>query len=210
VCISCSSTRVRNLRIGVNRAREELQVLAGRPVGEVTASTGELPDADVLVGTEALLHRVDPASGFAVVAFVDFDQELMAPRVRATSEAMALLALASRVVRGRRGRVVIQTRQPDHPAVRAAAASDPVLALEGQNEIREVLRLPPQWAVAVVRGDAAAEWVHGLNGVELSGPDPKGAWMVRAPGAEVLSDALASHPRPATGELRVAVDPGRL
>ena len=87
----------------MTRAREELEALAGRPVGEVTAATGRLPDADVLVGTEAVLHRLSPADGFGAVAFVDFDQELLAPRVRAGEEALALLAHASRLVGGRPG-----------------------------------------------------------------------------------------------------------
>jgi primosomal protein N' (replication factor Y) len=210
VCTRCSSTRVRNLRIGVSRAREELASLAGRKVGEVTAATGELPEAEVLVGTEALLHRLDPRSGVTTVGFVDFDQELLAPRVRASAEALALLALASRVVRGRTGRVMVQTRQPDHPVVRAAVSADPLLALEGQEPIRRSLQLPPFVSVALVRGDAAAAWVGGLRGVDVSGPDPSGAWMVKAADPASLCDALAAHPRPATGGLRVAVDPARV
>jgi primosomal protein N' len=55
VCASCGSTVLKQLRIGVARAKEELEAVAGRPVGEVTASTKELPGEDVLVGTEALL-----------------------------------------------------------------------------------------------------------------------------------------------------------
>lgn len=210
VCMDCGSTRVRALRIGVSRAREELEALAGRPVGEVTAADRDLPATEVLVGTEALLHRLGPGSGVSAVAFADFDQELLAPRATAPSRALAMVALASRVVRGRAGRVLIQTRQPDHPVVRAAAASDPLLALEGQDEMRRALRLPPHAAVAVVRGDAAASWVPALEGVEVTGPDPGGAWLVRAPGSAALCDALAAAARPATGTLRVAVDPAGL
>ena len=78
--------------------REELESLAGRPVGEVTAETTTLPDAPILVGTEAVLHRVGAVDG---VAFLDFDQELLAPRYRAGEEALVLLARASRLVGGR-------------------------------------------------------------------------------------------------------------
>ena len=52
----------------------------------------------MVVGTEAVLHRVASADA---VAFLDFDQELTAPRYRAAEQALALLALAGRVVRGR-------------------------------------------------------------------------------------------------------------
>ena len=61
------------------------------------------------------------------MAFLDFDQELLAPRYRAGEEAMSLLIQAARLV-GRRekgGRVVIQTRIPQHPVLQAAVNADP-------------------------------------------------------------------------------------
>ncbi|HET6795081.1 MAG TPA: hypothetical protein VFH45_11590, partial [Acidimicrobiales bacterium] len=180
VCARCGSTRLKNLRVGVRRAAEELAVLAGRPVGEVTASTADLPVEDVLIGTEALLHRLDPTSGFATVVFVDFDQELLVPRVGAASQAMALVARAARIVRGRTGRIVIQTRLPDHPVIRAATHADPTIALEGEGDLRRQLRLPPFASMALVYGDAAGPWVNDLKAVEVSGPDAAGRWMVRA------------------------------
>lgn len=211
VCNNCGSIRFKALRVGTTRAREELEVLAGRPVGEVTASTAGLPEADVLVGTEALLRRLTPAHGLGAVAFVDYDQELLAPRVRAGDEALSLLALASRLVRGRRGRVLIQTRIPDHPVVRAAASADPGIAVEAERGLRESLRFPPFAAVAIVRGEAAEKYVDGLRtqpGVEALGPHDD-RWLVKAPDQSTLSNALAAVPRP-PGTLRVAVDPARL
>ena len=210
VCASCGSTVLKQLRIGVARAREELEALAGRPVGEVTASTKEAPPEDVLVGTEALLRRLSPADGFPAVVFVDFDQELLAPRMRAGDEALALLALASRLVGGRAGRVLVQTRVPEHPAVRAALLADPAILAESETASRRELRFPPFAEVAVVSGDGAPEFLSGLVGtpVEVLGPSG-GEWMVKAPDQATLSDALTSLPRPG-GRLRVAVDPARL
>ena len=40
VCAECGSTVLRNLRMGVTRAREELAALVGEPVGELTADSG--------------------------------------------------------------------------------------------------------------------------------------------------------------------------
>lgn len=210
VCAACGSTRLKARRVGTARAREELEALAGRAVAEVNASTTDLPDRDVLIGTEALLNRLDPSSGVAAVAFVDFDQELLAPRVRSAEEALSLLARASRLVRGRVGRVVIQTRVPEHPVVAAAVRADPALAEDGQAELRRALQLPPYGALALVHGDAAADWVASLSGVQVLGPDPSGRWMVKAADHAALCDALAAVPRPATGTLRVAVDPARI
>ena len=233
VCALCGSTVLRRLRIGVTRAREELEALAGRPVGEVSASTAELPGADVLVGTEALLRRLSPSDGFGAVAFVDFDQELLAPRVRAGSESLGLLAMASRLVGGRAGRVLVQTRVPDHPALRSALLAEPGILVEAEMEVREGLRFPPYAAVALVSGEGAGEYVSGLSAasaaqaaevasaaqaeaeqaaevaqVEVLGPED-GEWLVKASDHSILSDALAGVPRPAA-RLRIAVDPARI
>jgi primosomal protein N' (replication factor Y) len=210
VCAACGSTALKRLRVGVSRAREELETLAGRPVAEVTASTSELPGADVLVGTEAVLHRVRRAD---VVAFLDFDQELVAPRFRAGEQALSLLARAARVVGGRRsgGRVLVQTRLPEHPAIAAALFADPDRLAHAEMAMRQALRLPPTTAMAVVSGpgaDAYAAGLTGLLGIELLGPDD-GRWLVRAPDHQVLADALASVARPPE-RLRVEVDPLRV
>ena len=210
VCARCGSTALKALRIGVTRAREQLEALIGRPVGELTATATEVPGAEVIIGTEALLRRLDPGSQVSAVAYVDFDQELLAPRVRAADEALALLALGSRLVRGRPGRLLVQTRLPDDPVLNAARSADPSVALEGQEDLRRALRLPPFGSLAVVYGDAAAGWVTRLAEVEVVGPDSAGRWMVKADGATGLCNALSSVPRPSTGSLRVAVEPGRL
>lgn len=210
VCTVCTSTVFRRLKVGVSRAREELEALTGRPVGEVTASTESLPGSDLLIGTEAVLHRLGPGDGYRTVVFVDFDQELSAPRFRAASEALSLLALGSRLVAGRQGRVAVQTRQPEHPVIRAAVMGDPAILAEWDAQLRRALQLPPYRALALVSGDAAGEYVAGLRdqGAEVLGPRD-GEWMVKAPDAEALASALGSVPRPA-GRLRVAVEPARL
>jgi primosomal protein N' (replication factor Y) len=209
VCAACGSIRLRLHRIGVTRAREELEVLAGRPTAAVTAASSGVPDADVLVGTEAVLRRVSRQDGFGAVAFIDFDQELLGARVRAGEEALALLAQASRLVGGRRGRVLVQTRIPDHPAIRAAVLADPGVLAGPELELRQALRLPPLTAVAVVSGPAAPGYVEALRAVplEVMGPDGD-RWLVKARDATALADGLAAVPRPA-GRLRVAVDPAR-
>ena len=213
VCAACGSTALRRLRVGVTRAREELQALAGRHVGEVTAGSVILPDADIVVGTEAVLRRSGPRDGIGAVAFVDFDQELLAPRVRAGEEALALLALASRLVGGRAGRVLVQTRIPDHPVITAALLADPAVASAAEEPPRRALRLPPYAGVAVLSGPAAAGYVARLEAlpgrpVEVAGPSGDG-WLARAASPAALADALAAAPRP-PGRLRVAVDPPRL
>ena len=162
VCASCGSDTLRQFRVGVSRAREQLEALAGRPVGEVVAGTRQLPATPVLVGTEAVLYRdgeLRRSGPVGVVAFVDFDQELLAPRYRAGEEALALLSRASRIVGGRQhgGRVLVQTRVPAHPVVEAALLADPGRLLMSEEPVRKALRLPPFAALALLSGPGAAE-----------------------------------------------------
>jgi len=247
VCARCGAARMRTLRVGVSRAREELAALTGVAVAEVwgpvgrratseAESTGSrhvvsVPDpvnahrnrdeldAAVIVGTEAVLHRAHRADA---VAFLDFDAELLAPRMRAAEEALTLLARASRVVAGSAGRqgpsgrasgeVLVQTRMPGHEVLAAALSADPGRLSESERSVRQALRLPPFGALAVLSGAAADAYGDALReaaprGVEVSGP-VDGRWSVRAEQRSQLCALLAGVKRPA-GRLRVEVDPVR-
>jgi primosomal protein N' (replication factor Y) len=208
VCAACGGTRLKVLRAGVSRVREELAALLGVEVGEVAGDTGDaVPETPVLVGTEAVLHRVRRA---AAVVFLDFDQHLLAPRFTAAEESLALLARAGRLVGGRgapgAGPVLVQTRLPDHPVLAAAVAGDP--GRVDERPLREELDLPPFAALAVVSGDAAAPYCAALGRMAgvMTADLGDGRWLVRAPDHRTLCDALATTPRPA-GRLRVTVDP---
>ncbi|MGH9277466.1 MAG: hypothetical protein ACRD12_05080 [Acidimicrobiales bacterium] len=210
VCRWCGSTRFRSLRVGVTKAREELELLAGQPVDEVTADSVERPSASVLAGTEAVLHRV---AGAKVVAFLDFDQEVLAPRYRAGERALGLLARAGRLVGGRGdgrgGRVLLQTRLPGHEGIDAALHGDPSRWSVVEGARRAALRLPPETALARVSGANATEVIDRLGdrlGIELLGPAGD-RWLVRAADHRALCDALAAAGR-VTGA-RVEVDPLR-
>jgi primosomal protein N' (replication factor Y) len=212
VCLRCGAGKFRNLRAGVSRLREELEALARKPVVEVTGdSDTALPDdAQIFIGTEAVLHRVARAD---VVAFLDLDQELLAPRYRAAEEALTLLVRASRLVGGRAGggRIIVQTRMPEHEAIQAAVHGDPQRLADREALRRNMLRFPPYAAVAVVSGASAPAFMASFGapvGVEVLGPTD-GQWMLRSDAHEPLLDALAATARP-TGRLRIAVDPLRL
>lgn len=212
VCLGCGGSGFKNLRLGVSRAREELEVLAGEPVAEVTATTDSAdPDvatARIVIGTEAVLHRVTRADS---VAFLDFDQELLALRYRAAEQALALLARAARVVRTGSGGLLIQTRSPEHPVLTSLLRADPGRLAAAEVELRRALRLPPAVAMALVSGQAAEAYVESLrraevgSSVEIQGP-VDGTWRIRAPDHRSLCDALAGTERP-PGRLRIEVDP---
>jgi primosomal protein N' (replication factor Y) len=217
VCLICGSNRFKNLRAGVSRVREELEALVGEPVAEVTASAGAdaAPHARIVVGTEAVLQRGMRADA---VAFLDLDQEVLAPRYRAVEQAFALVARAARVVagsgpaRGGRagGRLLLQTRLPEHEVVEAALHADPGRVAEAERARRSLLRFPPFAALAEVSGAAAPAFMDALgrpDAVDVA-PVGEGRWLLRAPDHGTLCDALASTPRP-PGRLRIEVDPLR-
>ncbi len=210
VCSHCGSTALKNLRAGVTRAREEIAALVGEPVDEVTASTSSPPTTRVVIGTEAVLHRVDRAD---VVVFLDLDQELLTPRQRAAEQAMALLARAARLLgpRSGGGRLVLQTRQPAHEVVQAALRGDPALVAVAERDRRQALGHPPYGAQALVSGAGAEEFIASLGrpaGVTVRARDER-QWLLRAEHHPPLLDALAATPRPAA-RLRIEVDPLRV
>lgn len=227
VCLRCGSTALSILRPGITKAREDLEALVREPVGMVTAATpaDEVAAAGVLIGTTAVLHRVRDAG---LVAFLDLDQELLALGYRSAEEAIRLLAMASRAVssnssapggdpaaagRGRRppGRVVVQTRRPDHLVVQAAVHGDPARVAAAEADRRDLLGFPPAATIAVVGGAAGAAFVERLGRpplIEVNGPDERGSWLVRSRDRDALLAAVGSVERP-PGRLRLWIDPSR-
>jgi primosomal protein N' (replication factor Y) len=205
VCRECGSSAFANLRPGVTRLAEELTAAAGRTAITVTgADTDPPPEAGLYVGTEAVLHRVPTAD---VVAFLDFDREVLAPRYRANERAMALLVRAARVVgpRSRGGRILVQTLLPQHEVIRAALVADPGRLAERDAVSRQALGLPPYRALAAVSGVGSDEFVASLDGVEVAGGDAH--YVVRDDDWTTLGTALLGAPRPRGSRLRIAVDP---
>jgi primosomal protein N' (replication factor Y) (superfamily II helicase) len=221
VCAACGRLKMKTLRAGVTRLREEVSALLGAEVAEVSGpAAGQeepVPDAPVLIGTEAVLHRVRRA---AAVVFLDIDLHLLAPRVSATDETLALLVRASRLVGARHSgpasaRIQAQTRVPQHPLLRAIVAGDPAAVLEGEEEMRRSAGLPPFAALAALSGPLADGYAAEVRAAgqgrqvtvaALTG----GLHLVRAAEHGALCDVLAEVARPSGRGLRVEVDPAAI
>ncbi len=214
ICATCGSVDLKAIRMGVSRVVDDLAALSGERVVAVTAETpaSEVDSARLYVGTEAVLHQVGRAD---VVAFLDLDQELFAPRYRAAEQAFGLVARASRIVGGRAdgGRVLLQTRSPEHEVCRAALLGDPERVSVAEDDRRALLGFPPHVAMAEVGDQAGEAFVAALvavapDRVQVLGPID-GSWRITATDHQVLCDALAAVTRP-PGRLRLSVDPLRL
>ena len=191
-----------------------------------------VPATPVLVGTEAVLHRVRRA---AAVAFLDIDLHLLAPRLSSTEDTLALFVRAARLV-GARGaeapwaRMQAQTRVPDHPLLQAVALGEPTAVLAEEVAIRRTSALPPFAALAVVSGALAPAYAESLRREVEAGPVGRLAgcrrtvpvsvpvpvsvaplgddrFLLRADSHVPLCDLLARTPRPSGRGLRVEVDP---
>ncbi len=233
VCRSCGGGRLRHLRPGTARLRDDLEALAQRPVLEVTggaASTSDSSDGDsstraalpgdaltgsasVLVGTEAVLHAAGRAD---VVVVLDIDGELLAPRMRSADAVVALVIRSARLV-GPTGRVLLVTRQPEHPVLRAMSLADGAGLSSLLTESLGALGYAPPAVVARVSGAGAPAVAEALvanalsgvvgGGVQRIGP-PEGPYLLRAASIEELGDALADVDRP-PARVRVEVEPVR-
>ena len=104
VCPACGEARLRVRARGCDAgaARSSPRSLPGKRVVDVDADTGDVAaDADIVVGTEAVLHRADIRRRRpTLVAYLDLDQELLAPRYRAATQALWLVVRGAQLLAG--------------------------------------------------------------------------------------------------------------
>jgi primosomal protein N' (replication factor Y) len=152
-------------------------------------------DVDVLIGTQMVAKGHD-FPGIALVGVVLADVALALPDFRASERAFSLLTqVAGRAGRGSaRGRVIVQTYNPEHPAVRFAQTHDVTGFLAAERAARKEHQYPPFSRLAVVRvegEDATAvdaiarrvgERVRAIGREKLA----KGSWDVLGPAPATL------------------------
>ena len=116
-CSRCGSERVRPTGLGVERVRDELSGVLGTRIGLITADEREHADAPVVVGTAP---RILDGEWDAVI-LPDADAFLGASNVGAVERAFRLFYRAGEAARGL---LLVQTRLPDHYALRAGVRGD--------------------------------------------------------------------------------------
>jgi primosomal protein N' (replication factor Y) len=116
-CSHCGSERVRPTGLGVERVRDELSGVLGTQVGLITADEQEHADAPVVVGTAPRLLDGE----WDAVILPDADAFLGASNVGAVEKAFRMFYRAGEAARGL---LLVQTRLPDHYALRAGVRGD--------------------------------------------------------------------------------------
>jgi primosomal protein N' (replication factor Y) len=157
-CPECKSPRIRYLGGGTQRVEEEVKTLfphlrvgrLDRDVAEHKGAVERVLDAfsegrlDVLVGTSLVAKGIDIPE-VTLVGVVSADIALNLPDERAGERTYQLLTQAvGRAGRGERpGLAIIQTYQPDHPAIRAVASGDASAFYDAELNVRRRFGSPP-------------------------------------------------------------------
>jgi primosomal protein N' (replication factor Y) len=147
-CPACTSVSIARHGTGTERLAQELpgtvlRLDASTPDPGRVLAAFEAADEAILVGTQLVAKGHDfPDVDLGVV--VDADSTLRFPDFRAEERTFALVTqLAGRAGRGGHGRVLVQTIDPEAPAIAHAATHDADGFLAGEIERRRLLRYPP-------------------------------------------------------------------
>ncbi|MEX1170511.1 MAG: primosomal protein N' [Chloroflexota bacterium] len=157
-CPACGSPRIRYLGGGTERLEREVrETFPGLRVGRLDRDVVEhrgaaerIVDAfssgqvDVLVGTSLVTKGLDVPT-VTLVGVVSSDVALNLPDERAAERTYQLLVQAiGRAGRGERpGRAIVQTYQPDHPAIVAAASGERAAFYDAELALRQRFGSPP-------------------------------------------------------------------
>lgn len=138
-------------------ARLDRDVAAGAK-SEAILNRVRQGEVDILVGTQMVTKGHD-LPNVTFVGVLNADAALSVPDFYASERSFHLLVqVAGRAGRGDiQGTVMIQTRQPEHPAVRLAAQHDVAGFAEVALREREELGYPPYSRIALVRFDGLNE-----------------------------------------------------
>jgi primosomal protein N' (replication factor Y) len=229
-CERCGPGPLAPLAAGAERLAAELaRSLPSVAVLEGHAAELPPPPAVLVMTRGSVLDQPPPAAPVLGVVLPDLDGALRRPVIDAAEDALRLaFALAAWTVAGdgraageqeRPVRVVVETRDPEHHALRALVAWDPDGFWREEAAMRAPLRLPPT-AMAIritAAGDrelGARLRAHVAPGDDVIGPLPReGGGMVFLVRCASRSATLAAL-RPlrelasrSGTELRVDVDP---
>ena len=204
-CPSCGGAHIRQLGAGTQRVVEEVKKLmpdatVDRLDADVTRSGQDIEetmarltsgDTQVLVGTQMVAKGLD-VPNVTLVGVVLADIGMYLPDFRAGERAFGLLCqVAGRAGRGETiGQVVIQTYNPEHYAIQAAAAQDYSALYEYEIDSRREVGSPPfnelvhlvfqdrndtqalRLATGIGRTLTLRAEAQGLTDIEVIGPAP--------------------------------------
>jgi primosomal protein N' (replication factor Y) len=174
VCPKCRFTGVRYFGFGTQKLESEVKsrfpnasvlrmdtdTMQRHGAHEQALSQFRSGKVQILLGTQMIAKGLD-FPNVTLVGVINADTALHFPDFRASERTFHLITqVAGRTGRGERGgRVIIQTSQPDHPAILAAAKHDYGKFVQQELPVRKMLGYPPfsQMIRIVVRGKQEAK-----------------------------------------------------
>lgn len=220
-CPACGARRLTPTGLAAERVWEEVSEYLGEEAGLVTADLQKNPDAPVRVGTSRYLLREE----WDAIAIPDLDAHLLGSGVAAAERAFRLIHRSREAARRE---LVVQTRLPEHYALRDALRGDYPSFASAELSRRRSFGYAPFSHSALLTLEGPEEAVKSavksrlrpaMNPeVEVSEPVPAmgGSWRVllraRTPRAVAQAGAeaarmLAKKRGPGAVRVRVEVDP---
>jgi primosomal protein N' (replication factor Y) len=208
-CAACDSGEIRYWGLGTQKLEAEVRArFPNAPLLRMDADTMRARGAHekalcefregrarILLGTQMIAKGLD-FPNVTLVGVIQADTALHLPDFRAAERTFHLVTqVAGRTGRGDKGgRVLVQTFNPDHPAIRAAVRHDYAAFAAQELPLREMLHYPPFAAMIrlVIRSEseaAAKEFAQRL------GQGISAALESRQAQARVLGPAPAPTPR---------------
>jgi len=172
-CPQCSFAGIRYSGQGTQRLEAEIRArfpqvrclrmdtdtMQGRGAHEKALSVFRAGKVRILLGTQMIAKGLD-FPNVTLVGVINADTALHLPDFRAAERTFHLLTqVAGRTGRGEKGgRVLVQTFNPDHPAIQAATRHDYAAFARQELPIRQMLSYPPFTSMVrlVVRGPGEA------------------------------------------------------
>ncbi len=203
-CAQCASDRISLEGAGTERIEQALERafptariarldrdVAGGAKSERVLDRMRSGEVDILVGTQMVTKGHDLPQ-VTLVGVLNADGALGMPDFRASERTFQLLVqVAGRAGRGERpGRVLIQTRNPDHPAIQLARRHDVNSFFDRELADRRELGYPPFARLAMVRVDAVDEALARSTAAQLAtlaGGAAGGAARVLGPSAAPIA-----------------------
>ena len=158
VCPNCQTQDMRSMGFGTEKVEEEVQrmfpdAVVDRLDGDTSTSESafrrivhrfEEGKTNILVGTQIITKGFD-FGGVTTVGILNADNLVMQPNFRSSERAFQLMMqVAGRAGRRNdRGRVIIQTTQPQHPVIRSVAVGDYIAMASRELAERKEFGYPP-------------------------------------------------------------------
>ena len=165
-CPSCHSTNIKMHGFGTEKVEEDLQIVlpkakVARLDLDTTRSRNDYQsileafqdkETDILVGTQMVTKGLDFDS-VKVVGILNADNMLSFPDFRAHERSFQLMAqVAGRAGRkGKQGKVIIQTYEPNHPVLQDVLRNDFKGLYQKQMLTRRQFGYPPYYRIVLIR-----------------------------------------------------------